>query len=1081
MPKHWLSLALWLLIPAPAFAASTLAFGTAPQWVKPAAASAAAEPQDNSPLHTLLDDEQLSFHDDTTSVYSHTSVRINQPEGLQKMGTVALEWRPDSDQVTIHQLAIRRGGQLIDVLAAGQKFTILRRENNLEMAMIDGELTAELPLEGLQVGDIVEFAYTIDTSEPLLGGHHDYALDLGSNNFTGRLNLVARWSASHPVQVQALEPPAPLHRSPTGLSIQADSVQPVVLPQNAPNRFRRGRLVEFSDFRNWAEVADTFTPLYTQARHLPAQSPLWQEIDRIKAASADPATRASAALALVESQVRYLYIGLKQSNLRPAAPDETWQRRFGDCKGKTALLLALLDGLGIQAEPALVSMDQGDGMDERLPNAGQFDHVMVRATIAGRVYWLDGTREGDSSIADLPVPGDHWALPLAPGTDRLEALIVPPLTDPSTLITLRIDASRGIALPATIHADAVYTGEDAMDARESLASTEKSKLADKLKDFWHRHYDYIKIATVDSNWDAATHTEHLVMDGTATLDWNRNRDTPYFELSDDQIGWRDDTSRDAGPNADAPISVNYPYYAEYHNVVILPGDGGAFSIFGADVDETLVNIHLFRKTVIKGNVVTLVSYQKPLAPEVSLAQLQDAVPHLRDLAKVVVGIELDSKNYLNTTDEDKAVVASSSTDEASFQKRIDANYRLENYAGGLAEAKRYLAAFPHAAQALGSMAQFSAALDHSEDAANYAKAALAIDPNNSPAKYADAYGVYRTQFDAGNFGTVLQRYRTLELEELAQNCYNKQDYGCADTYTRRAIVLQADAPDLYHLLAITDLAQNQPAQATQQADHLVQILPKDPYALYLAGTIYCQANRCDRALELFNASLAIKPLVKVYLAHSAALGLGNRQQRDHDIDEALKLDPHNRDTLMVRANYQQADRDPKGEIATLQNLLSQPSGNLQQDFQLKIALGNAYATAGQPEQARETFAEVRGYAAGANSAMTYNNLCWGEATANFDLATAKSDCQQALAISPDTPAALDSLGMVELRLGNYTTSIADYSKALAKRPNQYASLFGRGVAHAKHGDLAEELADLSAAVKLNKNVAAEFQQFGIVP
>jgi hypothetical protein len=40
---------------------------------------------------------------------------------------------------------------------------------------------------------------------------------------------------------------------------------------------------------------------------------------------------------------------------------------LADCKGKAALL-ALLDGLGIAAEPALVATHGGETMDRRLPN-----------------------------------------------------------------------------------------------------------------------------------------------------------------------------------------------------------------------------------------------------------------------------------------------------------------------------------------------------------------------------------------------------------------------------------------------------------------------------------------------------------------------------------------------------------------------------------------------------------------------------------------------------------------------------------------------------------------------------------------
>src|SRR3546814_13557358 len=90
--------------------------------------------------------------------------------------------------------------------------------------------------------------------------------------------------------------------------------------------------------------------------------------------------------------VRYSYGGLGNGNLTPATAEETWQRRYGDCKGKTALLLALLARLGIEAEAVLANNSGGDdGLDGRLPNPGMFDHVIVRARIAGTTYWLDGT------------------------------------------------------------------------------------------------------------------------------------------------------------------------------------------------------------------------------------------------------------------------------------------------------------------------------------------------------------------------------------------------------------------------------------------------------------------------------------------------------------------------------------------------------------------------------------------------------------------------------------------------------------------------------------------------------------------
>ena len=58
---------------------------------------------------------------------------------------------------------------------------------------------------------------------------------------------------------------------------------------------------------------------------------------------------------VAQERVRYVALLLDEGAYVPAGADETWERKFGDCKGKTVLLLALLDRLGIAAEPMLIS------------------------------------------------------------------------------------------------------------------------------------------------------------------------------------------------------------------------------------------------------------------------------------------------------------------------------------------------------------------------------------------------------------------------------------------------------------------------------------------------------------------------------------------------------------------------------------------------------------------------------------------------------------------------------------------------------------------------------------------------------
>ncbi|WP_438895209.1 hypothetical protein, partial [Bacillus cereus group sp. BC312] len=75
----------------------------------------------------------------------------------------------------------------------------------------------------------------------------------------------------------------------------------------------------------------------------------------------------------------------------PQSPQKTWDARYGDCKAKTLLLLAMLHAMGIEAEPVLAGVRLGELVPERIPSAAAFDHVLVRATIGSESLWLDGT------------------------------------------------------------------------------------------------------------------------------------------------------------------------------------------------------------------------------------------------------------------------------------------------------------------------------------------------------------------------------------------------------------------------------------------------------------------------------------------------------------------------------------------------------------------------------------------------------------------------------------------------------------------------------------------------------------------
>ncbi len=258
------------------------------------------------------------------------------------LGNIALSWNPAAGTPTVHALKVYRNGVARDVLAT-TKFEILRREGQLETAVLDGTLTATLRVPDLRVGDDIELEYTLQTQDPTLRTDNSGILLLAQIPPPGRFNLRLSWERSQEPTIRPTPDIEPLvKREAQAISLSLDNPGSSSPPKDAPPRYSWQRLIEYSDFSSWQAVSARVAPLFAEAAAIGPKSAIKQEAADIAAATSDPLARAQAALKLVQQQVRYVYVGLNGGNLTPASADETWQRRYGDCKGKTVLLLALL-------------------------------------------------------------------------------------------------------------------------------------------------------------------------------------------------------------------------------------------------------------------------------------------------------------------------------------------------------------------------------------------------------------------------------------------------------------------------------------------------------------------------------------------------------------------------------------------------------------------------------------------------------------------------------------------------------------------------------------------------------------------
>ena len=103
--------------------------------------------------------------------------------------------------------------------------------------------------------------------------------------------------------------------------------------------------------------------------------------------------RIQALCAYAARELRYVAIQLGQGAYQPHTAAYSFERRYGDCKDKTNLLIAALSLIGVEAHPAILNpTDGGADVDRELPSLSQFSHMILAVpTGDGGYRWFDPT------------------------------------------------------------------------------------------------------------------------------------------------------------------------------------------------------------------------------------------------------------------------------------------------------------------------------------------------------------------------------------------------------------------------------------------------------------------------------------------------------------------------------------------------------------------------------------------------------------------------------------------------------------------------------------------------------------------
>ncbi len=492
-----LFLCIWGCLPPPARPAESVAsavsfaMAAAPAWVQPLASEPppSADPASDG-ISYLLVDQQENL--EPRASYYHEARQITSENGVQNGAAIAVTFDPSYQKLIFHSIRLIREGVAADRLNRSQ-IKLLQREREMESFLYDGSFTAQCHLEDVRVGDVIEYAYTIEGANPVLKGKYfeTFATEWASpvHHAIARMVYPAGRKLKLTIKNRMVQTAVATTRGTTEWRWEEKEIPARRIDPNTPRGYAPYGRVEVTEFADWQQVAAWAVPLYQTAAPLSAD--LEKQIAKLRAIE-NPEERILAALRFVQDEIRYLGLESGMGSHQPTAPSEVLRRRFGDCKDKTLLLGTLLRQAGLTATPALVSSAYRSGVADRLPSPGCFNHVILQVETGTGTHWLDATRTYQRGpLSQIHVGNYGYALVLRPETRELTAYAPPPGSLPKKKIVekYRIPAPGG---DARLEVVSEFHGAAADIARAYFQTSTKEDIRKNYLQYYARRFPRIQ-------------------------------------------------------------------------------------------------------------------------------------------------------------------------------------------------------------------------------------------------------------------------------------------------------------------------------------------------------------------------------------------------------------------------------------------------------------------------------------------------------------------------------------------------------------------------------------------------------------
>lgn len=454
------------------------AFAPVPDWVRPVPAfdpdlEPIADPIQG--YHGRLKDFQYNGLEPGKSRYFNAlEYRLTNRYGVENYSSIEISFDPSYERLSVHELWIKRGDTLMDKLPTA-RFDLLRTEADRAELIYDGTRTLAIVLDDVRTGDTVRYSYSVDGENPIYHGNREFRVHTELWSPLDRQYTRVLTPSDRPFSRRVRGEDMPLQITDENgiqeLVLDQRGVPEFILEDDVPSWYYNRGTIVFSDMKDWRSVVDWAAPMYQLQG---VDSPEVRTIASVIRASTDDLDeQVGSALRWVQEEIRYFGVELGKNSHWPSRPAETLARRFGDCKDKALLLMALLKELGVEARAALVNTDRGLESASYPYRLHAFNHVIVQVVVDNEVHYIDPTlRNQAGPLGVLREPDYGRALVLADDTTGLSEM-------PSPHIRYRMSVNKTLDLSgaATDLTEPSPPGSEGQSGQDALAEGDRSAVS----------------------------------------------------------------------------------------------------------------------------------------------------------------------------------------------------------------------------------------------------------------------------------------------------------------------------------------------------------------------------------------------------------------------------------------------------------------------------------------------------------------------------------------------------------------------------------------------------------------------------